>query len=108
MPISHVLLPVGRMTILSGLIVLGGCAGRIDRSYPFQSPARGAPVRPLSDHYVWARNDGQRMAGNPVLLRQGQKDQAECRHEAASGTGLSQTVFAACMQRRGYRVRLAR
>ena len=56
-----------------------------------------------SPTYVWARNDGQRMSTNPVLLKQGQTDQIACR-ESASVTGeLNVNNFSACMAARGYR-----
>ena len=88
-------------------LMLTACAGRIDRGTPFSNSARYVSVAASPSPYVWARNDGQRMAGNPALLRQGQKDQAHCRDEAATSGALNHNVFAQCMQRRGYSARLA-
>ena len=64
-------------------------------------------VAPMSETYVWARNDGQRMAGNPRLLQQGKKDQADCRMLATRGSILNQARFADCMRERGYAPRRA-
>ena len=83
-------------------LALAACAGRIDRSNPLAYAAQPVPFAPAQSSYVWARNDGQRMSGNPALLRQGQKDQAQCRDQANSGDASKSNVFAQCMQRRGY------
>jgi hypothetical protein len=92
---------------VSALAFLGGCSGRIDRVNPFQVSARAAQSPPAPEGYVWARNDGRRMSGDPVLLRQGQKDQKECRDQAAEKGGFNQPIFTNCMQRRGYSARPA-
>jgi len=99
------------MKCVSGLLLcslLAGCSGRIGRPNPFQVSARVAQNTPSVEGYVWARNDGRRMAGDPGLLRQGQRDQAECRGEASASTGLDQSAYVRCMQRRGYTARSAR
>jgi hypothetical protein len=59
-----------------------------------------APVP--AETYVWARNDGRRMAENPDLLRRGQADQAACRATAYTSGTLNLQVFASCMEARGY------
>jgi len=88
-------------------LALTACAGRMDRSRPFAYAARSAQGSPAMESYVWARNDGRRMSENPSLLRQGQKDQAECRNEASLSIAMNRNVFAQCMQKRGYSMRLA-
>ncbi len=88
-------------------LALTACAGRVDRGNPFASSARQVQSAPAVESYVWARNDGQRMSANPALLRQGQKDQAECRDQATSGGTLNRNAFVQCMQKRGYSQRPA-
>jgi hypothetical protein len=54
---------------------------------------------------VWARADGQRMAGNPALTRQGQTDLTQCRALAAVGSAPGQydlMILNGCMTSRGY------
>jgi len=79
----------------------------MDRGSPLAYAARNTQFAPVTETYVWARNDGQRMSGNPALLRHGQKDQAACRDEAYSGSALNRNAFAYCMQKRGYSTRPA-
>jgi hypothetical protein len=88
-------------------LALTACSGRIDRGNPFAVSARNVSYAPAPTPYVWARNDGRRMSGNPALLSQGQKDQAQCRDVAATGGALKSNVFAQCMQQRGYSPRPA-
>ena len=88
-------------------LALTACAGRIDRTRPLSYAASNAQSSPAMDSYVWARNDGRRMSENPSLLRQGQKDQAECRNGASLSSAMNRNVFTQCMQRRGYSMRLA-
>ena len=54
---------------------------------------------------VWARADGQRMSGNPALMRQGQADLTQCRALAAVEGREGQydlRVLNGCMTARGY------
>jgi hypothetical protein len=54
---------------------------------------------------VWARADGQRMAGNPTLTRQGQADLQQCRGLASINAQEAQydlKILNGCMTSRGY------
>jgi hypothetical protein len=51
---------------------------------------------------VWARKDGQRIAGNPDLESRARADESECRTEASVDG--SPATMAACMDARGYRI----
>lgn len=66
-----------------------------------------AQAQPPAENYVWARNDGRRMAENPDLLRQGQADQATCRASASNSGALNMQAFTSCMEARGYSRRRA-
>jgi len=65
-------------------------------------PVVGAapPVTSTNDPYTWARVDGQRMADNPLLLKQGQADRQAC--YATSATAASADAYVKCMRSRGY------
>jgi hypothetical protein len=63
---------------------------------------QAAVSAPQAESYVWARNDGRRMADNPDLLRQGQADQAACRASASGASTLDIQAFTSCMESRGY------
>lgn len=81
---------------VSAAVLLSACA-----------PTRGRPVAqavatPPAENYVWARNDGRRMADNPELLRQGQADQAACTASATTAGTLNLQAFTSCMEARGY------
>lgn len=76
------------------------------------APTSGSRVmsvqaEPPAESYVWARNDGRRMAENPDLLRKGQADQADCRASASSAGTLNLAAFTSCMEARGYSRRRA-
>lgn len=62
--------------------------------------ATGGPISSANDPYTWARVDGQRMADNPLLLKQGQADRQAC--YAASATAASADAYVKCMRSRGY------
>jgi len=62
--------------------------------------AAAPPITAASDPYTWARVDGQRMADNPLLLKQGQTDRQTC--YAASATAASADAYVKCMRSRGY------
>ena len=64
------------------------------------APAASASVTAANDPYTWARVDGQRMADNPLLLKQGQADRQAC--YAASATAASADAYVKCMRSRGY------
>jgi hypothetical protein len=77
---------------------LAGCMS--DRfGAPAQAP-RSYP--PPSPNPIWARADGQRMAGNPALLAKGQQDRSECQDRASASGELDFQAFSACMYGRGY------
>jgi len=64
-------------------------------------PVVAAPaITSANDPYTWARVDGQRMADNPLLLKQGQADRQAC--YAASATAASADAYVKCMRSRGY------
>jgi hypothetical protein len=67
---------------------------------PAPPVAGGAPITPANDPYTWARVDGQRMAGNPLLMKQGQDDRQAC--YAASASAASADAYAKCMRSKGY------
>ena len=79
------------LAAMSAAVLLSACA-----------PTTTRTVSASSETYVWARNDGRRMAANPELLRQGQADQAACRATASTSGTLNLQVFASCMAARGY------
>ena len=64
-------------------------------------PAVAAPaITAANDPYTWARVDGQRMADNPLLRKQGMADREAC--YAASATAASADASVKCMRSRGY------
>ena len=79
-------------------------------SAPLDAPGTPLDVAPAvvaapaitsaNDPYTWARVDGQRMADNPLLLKQGQADRQAC--YAASATAASADAYVKCMRSRGY------
>ena len=83
---------------VSAAVLVSACAPTTTR----MSPASQSVAMPPAENYVWARNDGRRMAGNLELLRQGQADQAACRATASTSGTLNLQVFASCMAARGY------
>ncbi len=83
---------------VSAAVLVSACAPTTTR----MSPASQSVAMPPAENYVWARNDGRRMADNPELLRQGQADQAACRASANSLGTLNLQAFASCMEARGY------
>ncbi len=84
------------IVVVSAAVLLSACSGRMDGRNALA--ARNAPA----EEYVWARNDGRRMAANPDLLRQGQIDQSACRASATAGGVLNVAAFTSCMEARGY------
>ncbi len=62
--------------------------------------AAAAPITPANDPYTWARVDGQRMSGNPLLMKQGLDDRQAC--YAASASGANADAYAKCMRSKGY------
>ena len=64
-------------------------------------PVAGGPaITPATDPYTWARVDGQRMSGNPLLMKQGQEDRQAC--YAASASGVNADAYVRCMRSKGY------
>ena len=57
-------------------------------------------ITAANDPYTWARVDGQRMADNPLLRKQGMADREAC--YAASATAASADAYVKCMRSRGY------
>lgn len=54
---------------------------------------------------VWARIDGQRIAGNSELEAQARRDESDCRALAEKATeGQPTTAMAQCMDKKGYRL----
>ncbi len=92
------------------LLLVAGCSGRVERSNPFHLGAgpHGPFVSSHTESYVWARNDGRRMADNPALLRLGQRDQRECRAEARAVAHSEKNAYFDCMKGRGYSPRQRR
>ena len=81
--------------ILGAVLSVAACS-------PRTPPAQ--PVAPTTNK-VWARADGQRMAGNPALTRQGQTDLTQCRALASVGSAPGQydlMILNGCMTSRGY------
>lgn len=93
-------------TMTMGLV--SACSSARDAPFsPTQEPRVIAALEPSApasaENYVWARADGQRMATNPELLRQGRADQARCRQSAQTSNGaLDLPVFSGCMEASGY------
>jgi len=83
---------------VSAAVLLSACAPT--RGRPVSAQAVTAP--PAAQNYVWARNDGRRMADNPDLYRQGQADQAACTASATNAGTLNLQAFTSCMEARGY------
>lgn len=92
-----------RLTVFAVATLLGGCAGA---TRPPQSMVTTAAVLPEAG-YVWARNDGRRMSGNPDLLSKGHADQERCRLAATAADALDQVAFVNCMEGSGYSHRAA-
>lgn len=86
------------LAAVSAAVLLSACAPTGTR----MDMASQSAAMASAETYVWARNDGRRMAGNPELLRQGQADQAACRATASTSGMLNLQVFASCMEARGY------
>ena len=70
-------------------------------------PAPPRQVGEVAANKIWARTDGQRMAGNAALYKKGQTDLRECREQAATGEPNKYMidVLNACMTQRGYEER---
>jgi hypothetical protein len=51
------------------VLLLVGCSKSAERVTAVQSPVAAPPVAGPAAQYAWARSDGQRMAGNPDLMR---------------------------------------
>ena len=64
------------------------------------TPSAAAPITPANDPYTWARVDGQRMSGNPLLMKQGQEDRQAC--YTASAGAVNMDVYVRCMRSKGY------
>ena len=62
------------------------------------SPVVAPAITAANDPYTWARVDGQRMADNPLLRKQGMADREAC---YASSTA-SADAYVKCMRSRGY------
>jgi hypothetical protein len=91
------------LTVVLAAGLLSACSGRMDGRNALMQPTMAEAPRPAQQEtYVWARNDGRRMANNPELYRQGQADQARCRAGATRGETLDLAVFTRCMESSGY------
>ncbi len=82
------------------LPLAAGLAACVSAPAPRPQPTVGE----MPSNKVWARADGQRMAGNPALLKKGQTDLNECRQQAATGEANKYVldVLNSCMTDRGY------
>ena len=89
------------LAAVSAAVLLSACSPTSQRTRAPQVAAAAAPA-PAAENYVWARNDGRRMAENPELLRQGQADKAACTASASTGGTFSLPAFTSCMEARGY------
>jgi hypothetical protein len=85
---------------------IGSPIGEVE-SAPLEAPGEPAapavastPINPANDPYTWARVDGQRMSGNPLLMKQGQDDRQAC--YTASASGLNADIYVKCMRSKGY------
>ena len=67
---------------------------------PAAPAVASTPINPANDPYTWARVDGQRMSGNPLLMKQGQDDRQAC--YTASASGLNADIYVKCMRSKGY------
>jgi|GEM_PF-7072705 hypothetical protein len=77
------------------ILTVAGCAPRQAQRTIAEMPS----------NMVWARADGQRMAGNPTLTRQGQADLQQCRALASVNGKEAQydlKLLNGCMTSRGY------
>lgn len=95
--------------MIAKLFVVAMAAGLVSACAPSRPiVVEAQPVRtaqaPQPD-YVWARNDGQRMAGNPTLYAKGQADQNRCRQSSTISGMLDQPAFVRCMESSGYTAR---
>ena len=68
----------------------------LDMTAPVVAPA----ITAANDPYTWARVDGQRMADNPLLRKQGMADREAC--YGASASAASADAYVKCMRSRGY------
>ena len=64
------------------------------------APSAAATITPANDPYTWARVDGQRMSGNPLLMKRGQEDRQAC--YTASAGAVNMDVYVKCMRSKGY------
>ena len=64
------------------------------------STALATPINPANDPFTWARVDGQRMSGNPLLMKQGQEDRQAC--YTASAGAMNMDIYVKCMRSKGY------
>lgn len=82
------------------LVCLSGCLSQHGAA---TGSAGGQTLAPQTNSsIIWARKDGQRMAGNPVLYEQGQSDKSQCEGRASQSGTLDFAVFSACMDEKGY------
>lgn len=91
------------ITLAIAATALNACS---PASRPVERTVVQAPAAAPNTNYVWARNDGRRMATDPALRRQGESDQAECRARATTSEFIL-PIFVTCMESRGYHRRNA-
>ncbi|MDB5569467.1 MAG: hypothetical protein JWN93_650 [Hyphomicrobiales bacterium] len=90
------------VAVVGAALALSACGSRSVPTFRTSAPAATGQA----DNKVWARNDGQRMSGNPALLQQGKSDLAECRTLSEVGVRSGKydlQALSECMGRRGYR-----
>lgn len=86
---------------------MAGCSVSIPSlSTPLSEPPAAAPTEEaqigLGHEYVWARKDGQRMATNPALQKQGEADRRACERASTPNGQLETAAFFSCMDQKGY------
>ncbi|MBX9739945.1 MAG: hypothetical protein K2X62_07735 [Beijerinckiaceae bacterium] len=90
------------LTLVAGS--LAACSSRTDSRASLGPQVAEAPraAAAAPQNYVWARNDGQRMSGNPQLMAKGQADKTRCEGGATTAAGFDMQAFIRCMEASGY------
>jgi len=88
------------LVLVPALLALSACVPPSTSNRPVAPVA--AVIAPSSEDILWARKDGQRMSGNPVLFERGSRDKQACEAEASASGALDFPIFASCMDRAGY------
>ena len=99
-PVTAQARPVQASVVAALALGLSGCIS----PSPSRPPTPVASLQPSApgDDILWARKDGRRMSGDPVLYQQGLDDKQRCALEASPSGALDFPVFASCMNVAGY------